>query len=380
MGQFNININGTSFSVARTDVSSSVSSVAISYKVTATLADSITLALTGTYVSATLTNGGSTIPYVDGTYVYSPDMEIQIVIAHASTPGGYNSVTMDVLNNTIVPPLYNQYVDTYTNTNDGVSGLVEVNDLTSAVTWANIPDANVPQSAVTQHQAALSITESQISDLQSYLLATDINTLAKLNTIVADATIVSQADIDTFAELDAIVADKALVNLADGGTFASDISVPAEAYAVGWNGSNEVPTKNDVYDEMETKMSDLLEDTTPQFGGEVDFNGHSLGGAAQTATGDGTTTIDWKLGNFFHLQMGAFSEVLTFTAPTLPGTFILRIVQDSVGSRTITWPGTVKWPGGTAPTLTTTATTGTDIITFYYDGTNYCAVASIDFQ
>ncbi len=50
-------------------------------------------------------------------------------------------------------------------------GGVEVNDLTAAVTWANIPDVNVPQSAVTQHQAALSITESQILDLQSYLTA-----------------------------------------------------------------------------------------------------------------------------------------------------------------------------------------------------------------
>jgi len=47
----------------------------------------------------------------------------------------------------------------------------ETNDLTASVTWANIPDANVPESAVTQHQAALSITESQISDLQSYLTA-----------------------------------------------------------------------------------------------------------------------------------------------------------------------------------------------------------------
>ncbi len=45
----------------------------------------------------------------------------------------------------------------------------ETNDLTAAVTWANIPDANVPASAVTQHTAALTITESQISDLGSYL-------------------------------------------------------------------------------------------------------------------------------------------------------------------------------------------------------------------
>jgi len=29
------------------------------------------------------------------------------------------------------------------------------------------------------------------------------------------------------------------------------------------------------------------------------------------------------------------------------------MVQDGTGSRTVTWPGTVKWSGGTAPTLTT---------------------------
>lgn len=37
-----------------------------------------------------------------------------------------------------------------------------------------------------------------------------------------------------------------------GGTFTGDIVVPAEAYGSGWNGSNEAPTKNDVYDKMET--------------------------------------------------------------------------------------------------------------------------------
>ena len=45
----------------------------------------------------------------------------------------------------------------------------ETNDLSTTVTWANVPDANITESSVTQHQAALSITESQISDLQSYL-------------------------------------------------------------------------------------------------------------------------------------------------------------------------------------------------------------------
>lgn len=37
-----------------------------------------------------------------------------------------------------------------------------------------------------------------------------------------------------------------------GATFTGDISVPDEAYGVGWNGSLEVPTKNAIYDKIET--------------------------------------------------------------------------------------------------------------------------------
>jgi len=55
----------------------------------------------------------------------------------------------------------------------------------------------------------------------------------------------------------------------------------------------------------------------------------------------------------------------TFTMPTATSgtSFIVKLIQDATGSRTATFTG-VKWPGGTVPTITTTATTGTDIISF----------------
>jgi len=56
----------------------------------------------------------------------------------------------------------------------------ETNDLTAAVTWANVPDANITQSSVTQHQAALSITESQISDLGTYVVETSATGSAEI--------------------------------------------------------------------------------------------------------------------------------------------------------------------------------------------------------
>lgn len=127
-------------------------------------------------------------------------------------------------------------------------------------------------------------------------------------------------------------------------------------------------------------LSNIVEDTTPELGGELDAGANTIGFTLQTATGDGTTTIDWKLGNKFKFTFGAANETFTFTAPSNPCTLQLILVQDSVGSRTATWPDTVKWPAGTAPTLTTTATTGTDIISFYYDGTSYYATSSLDFS
>ena len=62
----------------------------------------------------------------------------------------------------------------------------------------------------------------------------------------------------------------------------------------------------------------------------------------------------------------------TFTMPTATAgkSFILIAVQDATGSRTATFTS-VKFAGGVAPTLTTTATTGRDILTFVADGTNW---------
>ena len=85
--------------------------------------------------------------------------DLSITTASAGTAALSYDNTTGVF--TYTPPDLSSYLTSYT----------ETNDLTSAVVWANIPDTNVPQSAVTQHQAALSITESQISDLGTYLTA-----------------------------------------------------------------------------------------------------------------------------------------------------------------------------------------------------------------
>jgi hypothetical protein len=59
------------------------------------------------------------------------------------------------------------------------------------------------------------------------------------------------------------------------------------------------------------------------------------------------------------------NSTFTFSNPVNGATYLLRLVQDGTGSRTVTFPSTVKWSGGTAPTLTTAASK-TDLIICYY--------------
>lgn len=109
--------------------------------------------------------------------------------------------------------------------------------------------------------------------------------------------------------------------------------------------------------------------------------------AAERDDGNSSTakTIDWSEGNVHKLTLTG-NCTLTFTDPTYHsggGTtstvLTIKLIQDGTGSRTVTWPASVKWPGGTAPTLTTTAG-AEDLVNLIFDGTNYYAEALLDMQ
>lgn len=77
-----------------------------------------------------------------------------------------------------------------------------------------------------------------------------MSTITTLNDWITGASFRWQLNTN-FANLNTDKAEKS------GWTFTGDISVPDEAYWAGWNGSLEVPTKNAIYDEMETKQDVL---------------------------------------------------------------------------------------------------------------------------
>jgi hypothetical protein len=102
-----------------------------------------------------------------------------------------------------------------------------------------------------------------------------------------------------------------------------------------------------------------------------------LSGALQNVTGSGgTQNILFASGNIVNLTLNA-STTLTFSGHVV-GTYIIQVTQGGAGSNTLTYPASVKWSGGTAPTLTT-AVGKTDILTFYHDGTSFFGTYSLNY-
>lgn len=96
---------------------------------------------------------------------------------------------------------------------------------------------------------------------------------------------------------------------------------------------------------------------TPTYTGDVDITGELIVDsynetyAAVTSTSN-ATTVDCEAGNVFSHTL-IENTTFTFSNPPASGTaygFTLKIVQDST-ARTITWPASVDWAGGTAPTI-----------------------------
>lgn len=105
---------------------------------------------------------------------------------------------------------------------------------------------------------------------------------------------------------------------------------------------------------------------TSKFTGVVDAA--SANTLNQTLTDGATITWDTSLGQIGTVTLAGNR---TMAAPTnlKVTTYILHVLQDATGSRTITWNSVFKWTAGAAPVLSTGAGKR-DVFSFISDGTN----------
>ena len=89
-----------------------------------------------------------------------------------------------------------------------------------------------------------------------------------------------------------------------------------------------------------------------------------------------TLTLDCSTGNIFKVNLN--SNITTLTFSNVPAAnagygMILSLTADGT-ARTVTWGAAVKWPGNTAPTLTSTSSkVDTFVLMTWDNGTNWYA-------
>lgn len=118
-----------------------------------------------------------------------------------------------------------------------------------------------------------------------------------------------------------------------------------KAQAAASNVAANVTFTNTNSDTTATNVQTALQDV---------FSGRQYVVTANSGTAYALNQLSGKNHNFKITLTGNCTFTITNPTANVNG-FVLFLKQDATGSRTVTWPASVDWSGGTAPTLTGTA-------------------------
>ena len=156
-------------------------------------------------------------------------------------------------------------------------------------------------------------------------------------------------------------------------TFTGTVTLPSTT-SIGSVSSTELGYLDGVTSAIQTQIDAKAPLASPTFTGTVTTaTADLLGSVRSNVTTVSASAIDCSAGNYFTKTA---SGALTWTFTNVPSSraFSLLLELTNGGTGTQTWPAAVKWPGGTAPTLTAS---GVDVLGFITDdgGTTWRGVA-----
>jgi len=274
-----------------------------------------------------------------------------------------------------------------TSTNNVVSALEIRVSAISATDATNV-------AAITSINTVVSVLEVRVSEVSAAVVSANaviaavsaltsvnavaiaaVSALVSANTVAIAAVSASVSALQVQVNAVSVSVGQRVLKAGDTMTGALDISTSADAQAVSVAGyatfTSRVSISAGFYTGEQNYQDNLA--TRPK------FKDYSLQAVVKTSV-SATTTLDLTEGNFFTVLAGG-STTYVFANPPVSSTngpaaggFVLELQNG--GAATVTWPSTVDWPGGTAPTLTAS---GFDVIVCITDdgGTNWRCVQSM---
>ena len=166
--------------------------------------------------------------------------------------------------------------------------------------------------------------------------------------------------------LDGVTATTAELNILDGVT-----STATELNLL--DGVTATTAEINYLDVTTLGLTEASKAVTADANGVVSFDNGTIEEVTSITSSSNAATINLRDGNLFEHDLTE-NVTYTFSNPAASGrasSFVLKVIQGST-ARTITWPSSVDWPAGTAPTLTTTDN-GVDVFVFFTidGGTTY---------
>jgi hypothetical protein len=102
----------------------------------------------------------------------------------------------------------------------------------------------------------------------------------------------------------------------------------------------------------ETGTGSAVFNVNPTIDG-ANFTGHAQTAPVAGSSTGGVLTLDMTESNVFTSTLTENVATLTLSNPAQGQTVNILLTQDATGSRTMAWPASFKWPGGTASVLST---------------------------
>ena len=121
----------------------------------------------------------------------------------------------------------------------------------------------------------------------------------------------------------------------------------------------------------ETGTGSAVFNVNPTIDG-ANFTGHAQTAPVAGSSTGGVLTLDMTESNVFTSTLTENVTTLTLSNPAQGQTVNILFTQDATGSRTMAWPGSFKWPGGTASVLSTNPSS-VDLLVVSYIGTSWYA-------